>query len=40
MEMMLNYLKTYLTTLISDNISKHYEITDDFDVKEKYLELR
>lgn len=25
---------------ISDNISKHYEITDDFDVKEKYLELR
>ena len=25
---------------ISDNISKHYEITDDFDVKEKYLKLR
>ena len=25
---------------ISDNISKHYEITDDFNIKEKYLELR
>lgn len=25
---------------IFDNISKHYEITDDFNIKEKYLELR
>ena len=25
---------------ISDNISKHYEITDDFNIQEKYLELR